>query len=68
MENMISFQAGPSEEESLKQLKEFFGTKSTAAAIRSGLQMAVVLARTAKDGVIEVLDQRDDAWLKIQIV
>jgi hypothetical protein len=61
----LTFQLDENTEKAIEELKEFFGTKSSAAAIRSALALAQVLAPTSKDRKIVVHDQNTKEKLNI---
>ena len=63
----MTFQVDGNSEKAIEELKEFFGTKSTAAAIRSALLLARTAASTSKDGTVIVRDQNRDENVRIVV-
>src|SRR5258707_10851220 len=54
----MTFQLDDNSEIAIDELKEFFGTKSGAAAIRSALALARAIVPTRKDRTLLVPDQK----------
>jgi hypothetical protein len=53
-------------ERAIEELKEFFGTKSSAAAVRSALALARAVGSTSTDGrTVIVHDQNKDEDVRI---
>jgi hypothetical protein len=63
----MTFQVDGNSEKAIEELKEFFGTKSTAAAIRSALLLARTAASRSKDGTVIVRDQHNDENVRIVV-
>jgi hypothetical protein len=61
----LTFQLDPSSEQAIKELKEFFGTKSSAAAVRTALTLARTIAPASKQGTVVIRDQNTNQDLKI---
>jgi len=61
----LTFQLDVNSEEAIEELKEFFGTKSSAAAVRSALALVRTLAPASKDRTVIVHDQNKDEDIKI---
>lgn len=63
----LTFQVDGNSEKAIEELKEFFGTKSTAAAIRSALLLARTAASTSKNGIVTVHDVDKGENVKIVV-
>jgi hypothetical protein len=63
----LTFQTDQSTEQAIDELKGFFGTNSSAAAIRSALAMARTVVPTSKNRTIIVRDQNRNEDVKIII-
>jgi hypothetical protein len=61
----LTFQLDDSSEAAIEELKEFFGTRSSAAAVRSALALARTIAPASKDRTIIIRDQNKDEDIKI---
>jgi hypothetical protein len=61
----LTFQLDSNSASAIEELKEFFGTSSSAAAVRSALALARTLAPTSKDHTVIVRDQNKDEDIKI---
>jgi hypothetical protein len=61
----LTFQLDPNSAKAIEELKDFFGTKSSAAAVRSALALVRTLAPASKNGTVIVHDQNKDEDLKI---
>jgi hypothetical protein len=61
----LTFQLDDNSEKAIEELKDFFGTKSSAAAVRSALALVRALAPASKDRTVIVHDQNKDEDLKI---
>ncbi len=57
MSAQLTFQQDEFSEEDVEELKRFFGTKSSAAAVRRALALARVIAPLIKDRTLLVKDQ-----------
>jgi hypothetical protein len=59
--SQLTFQLDENSERAIEDLKEFFGTKSSAAAVRSALALARAASSTSSDGRTVVLhDQKSN--------
>lgn len=65
MAQQLTFQLDPSTVDAIEELKEFFGTKSSAAAVRSALLLARTVVPTSKDNRVVVRNQNKDEDLTI---
>ena len=63
----LSFLADANSQLAIEELKEFFGTRSTASAIRSALLLARTAAKVSKDGTIVIKDQDRDENVRIVV-
>ncbi|QLH72596.1 hypothetical protein [Rhodopseudomonas palustris] len=63
--SQLTFQLDENSEKAIEELKEFFGTKSSAAAVRSALALVRTLAPASKDRTVVIRDQNKDEDLKI---
>lgn len=61
----LTFQLDENSEQAIEELKQFFGTRSSAAAVRSALTLARTVVPTSKDRTIVIRDQNRDEDLKI---
>jgi hypothetical protein len=62
----MTFQLDKNSEKAIDELREFFGTKSNAAAIRSALALARTIVPTANNtGTVVLRDQRSGDDVKI---
>ncbi len=61
----LTFQLDKNSEMAIDELKEFFGTKSSAAAIRSALALARTVVPTTKNRMLVVRDQNRGEDVKI---
>lgn len=61
----MTFQLDENSEMAINELKDFFGTKSGAAAIRSALALARAVAPTSKDRTLVVRDLNSGEDVKI---
>jgi hypothetical protein len=61
----LTFQLDKNSETAIDELKEFFGTKSSAAAIRSALALARTIVPTSKNHTLVVHDQNKGENVKI---
>jgi hypothetical protein len=65
--SQLTFQMDRNTELAIEELKEFFGTKSSAAAIRSALALARTVVPTSKDRTVVVRDQNTNEDVKIVV-
>ena len=63
--SQLTFQLDRNSESAIEELKEFFGTSSSAAAIRSALALARTVVPTSKDHTVVVRDQNKGGDVKI---
>ncbi len=63
----MTFQLDDNSEIAIDELKEFFGTKSGAAAIRSALALARAIVPTSKDRTLVVRDLNKGEDVKIVV-
>ncbi len=61
----LTFQLDQSSAAAIEELKEFFGTNSSAAAVRSALLLARTVVPTSRDHKVVVKDQNNDQELTI---
>jgi hypothetical protein len=65
--SQLTFQLDENSERAIGELKEFFGTKSSASAIRSAIALTRAVAPTSKNHTVIVRDQNKDEDVKIVI-
>jgi hypothetical protein len=64
--SQLTFQLDDNSEKAIEELKTFFGTKSSAAAVRSALALVRTLAPASKDRTVIVRNQnKNNEDLKI---
>jgi hypothetical protein len=61
----LTFQLDKNSEKAIEELKEFFGTQSSGAAIRSALALARTVVPTSKNHTLVVRDQNKNEDVKI---
>ncbi|MGD9671053.1 MAG: hypothetical protein AB7U75_18745 [Hyphomicrobiaceae bacterium] len=63
----LTFQLDKNTELAIEELKQFFGTKSSAAAVRSAVALARTVVPTSKNRTVLVRDQNKNEDLKIVV-